>query len=168
VKRPDRFIELARRIPERDFVIVGGGLSTEREYAAGIERTAAGIPNLTLTGWLPHPAVLRHIARASLVVNTSVVEGFPNVYLEAWNHAVPVVSFNDVDGLIEREHLGIVCGDIDGMETSIRALLGDTGRLRAMQEGARRLVEARFSPAVLGPRYVEFFEELLRKRAGRN
>ncbi len=168
VKRPDLFIELARRIPEREFVIVGGGLPSERDYAAGIERTAAGVSNLTLTGWLPHPEVIRHIARASLVVNTSVVEGFPNVYLEAWNHGVPVISFNDVDGLIEREHLGIVCADVGQMEASIRSLLGDGDRLRAMQENARRMVEARFSPAVLGPRYVEFFEQLMRKRIGGN
>jgi len=166
VKRPDLFIELARKIPERKFLIVGGSTTTERGYAAAIERTAAGVSNLTLTGWLPHPEVIRHIARASLVVNTSVVEGFPNVYLEAWNHGVPVISFNDVDGLIEREGLGFVCADVGQMEASIRALLADGNRLRAMQEGSRRMVEKRFSPSALGPRYVEFFEELLRKRAG--
>jgi glycosyltransferase involved in cell wall biosynthesis len=168
VKRPELFIELARRIPEREFVVVGGGLPSERDYAAAVERTATGIPNLTFTGWLPHPEVIRHIARASLVVNTSMVEGFPNVYLEAWNHGVPVISFNDVDGIIERERLGVLCADIGQMETSIRSLLADNDRLRAMQEGARRVVEERFSPSVLGPRYVEFFEQLKRKRAGGN
>jgi glycosyltransferase involved in cell wall biosynthesis len=168
VKRPDLFIELARRIPEREFVIVGGGTTTERDYATAMERTAAGVSNLTLTGWLPHPGVMRHIARASLVVNTSVVEGFPNVYLEAWNHGVPVVSFNDVDGIIEHEELGVVCADIGGMETTIRSLLEDGDRLRAIGERARRAVAERFSPAVLGPRYVAFFEQLMRKRASGN
>lgn len=167
VKRPDLFIELARRIPERKFVMVGGGTTTERDYAVATEKSAVGIPNLTLTGWLPHSEVIRHIERASLVVNTSVVEGFPNVYLEAWNTGLPVVSFNDVDGMIEREQLGAIVADVAHMETAIRSLMDDAGRLRAIRENTRRVVSERFSPSVLGPRYVDFFERLVRGRGSR-
>jgi glycosyltransferase involved in cell wall biosynthesis len=164
VKRPDLFVELARRIPEREFVIVGGGVGTEPDYAATIQRDAAGVPNLTLTGWRPHAEVIREIERSALVVNTSVVEGFPNVYLEAWNHGVPVVSFNDVDGLIAEEGLGALCADIDDLERKTRALIDDGDRLREIGERARRVVAERFSPAVLGPRYVAFFEALRARR----
>jgi len=167
VKRPNLFIELARRIPERKFVMLGGSLGTELDYGAAIEKEAAGVPNLTLTGWRPHSDVIREIAGAALVVNTSAVEGFPNVYLEAWNLGVPVVSFNDVDGLLAREHLGVLCTDLDDMEGKIRALLNDDALRRETGARARRLVEERFSPAVLGPRYVQFFEMLLeRNRRG--
>jgi glycosyltransferase involved in cell wall biosynthesis len=160
VKRPDIFIELARRIPQRRFVIVGGGIGTEPDYAATIAKKAARVPNLTLTGWMPHAEVIREIERSVLVVNTSAVEGFPNVYLEAWNHGVPVVSFNDVDGLIAREGLGVLCTDIDDLERKTRALIEDHDRLNEMGERARRVVARRFSPAALGPSYVEFFETL--------
>lgn len=161
VKRPDLFLELARRLPDRRFVIVGGSTTTERDYAAAIEKEAARVPNLRLTGWQPHSEVIREIERASLVVNTSVVEGFPNVYLEAWNHGVPVVSFNDVDGLIGREGLGALCTGIDDLEEKTRALIGDRARMEEIGARAKRMVAERFSPAVLGPRYVEFFESLL-------
>jgi glycosyltransferase involved in cell wall biosynthesis len=166
VKRPELFIELARRIPEREFVIVGGGLGTEPDFAAAMHREAARVPNLTLTGWLPHADVIREIERSALVVNTSLVEGFPNVYLEAWNHGVPVVSFNDVDGLIAKEQLGALCADMDDLERKTRALIEDRERRQAMGERARRLVAERFSPAVLGPRYVEFFATLLARNRG--
>ena len=83
VKRPNLFIELARRIPSREFVIVGGGTTTEVEYAVATEKEARTVPNIRLTGWLPHSDVIKEIARASVVVNTSLAEGFPNVYLEA-------------------------------------------------------------------------------------
>jgi len=161
IKRPDLFVELAQRIPERRFMIVGGGTTTENEYAKRIADTARSVENLELTGWKPHPQVLEHLRGASLLVNTSTVEGFPNVYLEAWNHGVPVVSFNDVDGLIGDEGLGVMCKGIDDMERAVRALLDDPSRMRSIGRHARDVVAKRFSPGALGKRYVDFFESLL-------
>jgi glycosyltransferase involved in cell wall biosynthesis len=164
VKRPNLFLELARRIPSREFVIVGGSTTTERDYAAATEAEARKVPNVRLTGWLPHSEVIPEIARASVVINTSVVEGFPNVYLEAWNHGVPVVSFTDVDGMLASGQLGALCTDFDDMEKKLRALIEDPAAMRAAGERARRVVAELFSPTVLGPRYVRFFEALLANR----
>jgi glycosyltransferase involved in cell wall biosynthesis len=166
VKRPNLFIELARRFPDREFVIVGGGTTTEVAYAAKSESEARSVPNIRLTGWLPNSDVIREIARASVVVNTSVVEGFPNVYLEAWNHGVPVVSFNDVDGLLANEKLGALCTDLDDMERQLRRLIADPGAMGEAGRRARRVIDARFSPAVLGPKYVSFLESLRARRPG--
>jgi glycosyltransferase involved in cell wall biosynthesis len=160
VKRPELFIELARRFPNREFVIVGGSTTTEVDHAAATVREAQTVSNLRLTGWLPNSDVIREIARASVVVNTSVVEGFPNVYLEAWNHGVPVVSFNDVNGLLANEKLGALCADLNDMEKKLRALIEDPNELRAAGERAKRVVNERFSPSVLGPKYLGFFDSL--------
>jgi glycosyltransferase involved in cell wall biosynthesis len=168
VKRPNLFIELARRFPSREFVIIGGSTSTETEYAAAAEKESRTVPNIRLTGWLPNPQVVREISRASVVVNTSAYEGFPNVYLEAWNHGVPVLSFSDVDGLLSRERLGALCTDLDDMEQKLRALLESPDELTAAGDRSRQLVAERFSPQVLGPRYVEFFESLLSAPRGRS
>jgi glycosyltransferase involved in cell wall biosynthesis len=164
VKRPDLLIELARRMPDREFVLVGGGTTTEPDYAAAITEEAAAVANVRVTGWLPHSDVIREIERASLVVNTSSYEGFPNVYLEAWNYGVPVISFNDVDGMLAQGQLGALCANLDEMEATIRALFADPDRLAAMRVRVRQVVAERFSPAVLGPLYVQFFESLLGKR----
>jgi len=164
VKRPDLFVELARRMPERRFVLVGGGLAGEGTYADDIARAARQLPNLTLTGWRPNSDVIAFIRGAALVVNTSEVEGFPNVYLEAWNHGVPVVTFNDVDGLIAGNGLGEVCANLDDMEAAVRRLLGDGAELRAAGDRACRLVAERYSPQALGPLYSEFFSELVPAR----
>src|SRR5262245_52726696 len=160
VKRPGLFIELARRFPNRQFVMAGGSTTTEVDHAAATEREARTVENIRMTGWLPHSDVIREIAKASVVVNTSVVEGFPNVYLEAWNHGVPVVSFNDVNGLLANEKLGALCTDLDDMEKKLRALIENPDAMRTAGERARRVVSERFSPAVLGPKYLSFFESL--------
>jgi glycosyltransferase involved in cell wall biosynthesis len=165
VKRPDLFINLARRIPDAEFVMVGGGTSTEPSYAEDIARTAGDVPNLKLAGRRSHAETLEYIRNASLLVNTSRVEGFPNAYLEAWNYGIPAVSFNDVDGLIDKEQLGIVCPHLDEMESAVRSLLQDRNRLQVMGERARRLVAERFSANVLGREYVAFFAELLNTKS---
>jgi glycosyltransferase involved in cell wall biosynthesis len=160
VKRPDLFIALARRFPAHEFLIVGGPTTASGAYAARIAEEAKTVRNVRMTGWLPNSGVIREIARAAVVVNTSQFEGFPNVYLEAWNHGVPVISFNDVDGLLADEKLGALCADLDDMETKLRALLEDPATMREVGVRARRMIEQRFSPAVLGPRYVSFLESI--------
>jgi glycosyltransferase involved in cell wall biosynthesis len=160
VKRPNLFIELARRFPSREFVMVGGSTTTEVDHAAATEKEARTVSNLRLTGWLPNSDVIREIARASVVVNTSVVEGFPNVYLEAWNHGVPVVSYNDVDGLLANEKLGALCTDLDDMEKKLRGLIENPTAMREAGQRGQRVIRQRFAPAVLGPQYVRFFASL--------
>lgn len=164
VKQPELFIELARRCPDVEFVMIGGGTGTEKSYAEKIGEMSRGIDNLWLTGRIRHGAVLDCLRGANLLVNTSRVEGFPNAYLEAWRLGVPVVSFNDVDGLIERQSLGVICSDIDCMESAVRSLLDDSTRANGMGERARRLVADRFSPQVFAEQYVEFFRELMDER----
>ena len=160
-KRPELFLDLARRIPEKQFVLIGGKSATESRFAERIVEDATSIPNLTWTGHLVPDEVHRYLERAALLINTSSVEGFPNAYLEAWSHGVPVVTLSDVDDIIAGETVGVVCGSVADMETSVTALAGDPRELRAMGERARALVKSRFSTSVLGRDYAAFFDQLM-------
>lgn len=161
VKRPDLALALAASMPTRRFVIVGGSVGSEPAFAEKMNGMAAELANVEMTGRLPHGEVLRHIRRAAALINTSSVEGFPNAYLEAWNNGVPVVSFNDVDGLIANQGLGAVCSSIEDMRRILEDILGDPARRDAMGEKARHLVAERFSPPVLAGQYEDFFLSLL-------
>ena len=125
-----------------------------------MRESAARIPNLTLTGQIPHVAIRDHLSRAVVLVNTSKVEGFPNAYLEAWNLGVPVVSFNDVDGLIAKENLGAICEGMDDMAEAVRSFCGDAERSASAGLRARAVVKERFSAPALARHYIEFFQEL--------
>ena len=159
VKRPELFLDLARRMPERKFIMIGGG----GELVSQIRAEAEGLSNLTMMGRVPRSEIGGVLRNAAALVNTSSVEGFPNAFLEAWNSGVPVVTFNDVDGIIRQEGVGAVCASMDEMVGAIRAL-ADNNTSQAMREQARKIARERFSPEVLGPRYVEFFEELLQSK----
>jgi glycosyltransferase involved in cell wall biosynthesis len=163
LKRPDLLLELARRMPERNFVIVGGDFPSEAGYSAHIREQAAGLANVTITGRIPNPEVQAILGRASALVNTSDVEGFPNAYTEAWSLRVPIVARGDIDGVLSSSGGGIVAESQDAMVEALRSL-ADDGLRRRMGEAARRYVMEYFSIQRLGPEYMDFFSRLLEEK----
>jgi len=95
LKRPDFFIELARRVPQRRFVMVGGpGLDPDaRAYFDRMMRAAADVPNLQVVGHVPFEQVGRWFDGTALVINTSEYEGLPNTFMQAWLRGTPTLSF---------------------------------------------------------------------------
>jgi len=88
VKNPLAFIEAARLLPQRTFVMIGTGL-TQAGIAAklGIE-----VPeNVRALGPLPHALTLDAISACSVFVMTSHREGLPTVLLEAMAMRKPCV-----------------------------------------------------------------------------
>lgn len=162
LKRPNVAIDIARQLPEARFVIMGGDVPSEAGYGDNIRRMAAGVANVEMKGRLSHSEVQEELRRASVMINTSDMEGFPNAYLEAWSHGVPVVTLNDVDGLIASHRAGVACQDAGEMVDALRSLMGDATTLREMGDNARTLVRQHFSPQALTSQYTSFFESLLR------
>jgi glycosyltransferase involved in cell wall biosynthesis len=58
-------------------------------------------------------------------VNTSEIEGFPNTFLQAWVRGIPVVSFFDPDGVIQREGLGRTVASVEEMAAAVHRLAMD-------------------------------------------
>ena len=164
VKQPALFLELARKLPDLRFVMVGGPVDSDPGHAANIRAEARDIPNLTLTGRVAPEEVSRILAGSSALVNTSRFEGFPNAFLEAWTAGVPIVSLVDVDDVLTRERVGVVCDNVESLARELARLTADPAQLRAMGDRARELVRGRYSPEVLGPQYLQYFDELLAAR----
>ena len=68
-------------------------------------------------GKLSHADTINEISRSKALISTSPMEGFPNIFIEAWGCGVPVLSlYVDPGGVIIREKLGFVAeGQIDRM-----------------------------------------------------
>ena len=90
-KRPELILELARRLPHRRFVVVGGPGRNSAELFNRMRQEAARLPNVELKGFLPLPEVEPHFDAAGVFVNTSSIEGMPNTFLQAWARGVPTV-----------------------------------------------------------------------------
>ena len=165
VKRPDRVLALAARLPEVGIHIVGGPLPDEETLYQQIRRERLRSPNLTFHGRMAYREVSAMYARARLLVNTSEVEGFPNAYLQAWIHGVPVVSYLDPDGVIGRHGLGAVVASPLQMRAEVMRLLGEPEALAAASARCRAFMAREFAEdRILAP-YLTAFEELIRDRA---
>lgn len=166
VKRPELFVELARRLPDERFIMVGGSIGTEEGLAEHVRAMADNAPNLEVKGRILHHEVLELLKNTALLVNTSRIEGFPNVYLEAWKYGIPVVSFTDVDGLIAKEEAGVICGDLQEMADEIKRLMGNEQERFRLGKRGRELVRNRFAASAVAKEYLVFFEELMGKKSG--
>ncbi len=103
-KRPLLCLDVARRLPDIPVVmIVSGG---EGEVAEEVRQSLP--PNVKLVERVPHDRMPHEFARARLFLSTgsSEHEGFPNVLLEAAAAGVPIASFEDFDGFLERSEAG--------------------------------------------------------------
>jgi glycosyltransferase involved in cell wall biosynthesis len=96
-KRPGLAIEIAKRLPHCRFVIVGGpdpDHKSQEEYAA-LTEAARKLPNVEMKGFVPFTEAEKLFNGARVVLNTSLYEGFPNTFLQAWSRAIPTVAFID-------------------------------------------------------------------------
>ena len=164
VKRPELFIELARRFPSKRFVMVGGADNAndpDQAYHRQMRAMAAGVSNLEFVGFVPFSRVGQYFDDACVLVNTSDREGFPNTFLQAWVRGVPSVSF--VQPEVEPGQVGtIVCADLDDMAARLGELITHKDSWRA----ASRDCEVHFgknhdTDAVLR-KYLSLFDHLLR------
>jgi glycosyltransferase involved in cell wall biosynthesis len=126
LKRPEAFLELARRLNPFTASMVGGAQPRAHDLFQQIRARAASVGNLTFHGRLPYRATSQVFDRARLLVNTSEIEGFPNTFLQAWIRGVPVISFFDPDDVIRREGLGYAVASMDEMASAARRLATDS------------------------------------------
>ncbi|MDH7599907.1 MAG: glycosyltransferase family 4 protein [Sedimentisphaerales bacterium] len=141
IKGPQIFIDLARRLPEQQFVMICQKATGDNAYE-NLVRRAKAIGNLEFIERVPFGQASCYFRRAKVLVNTSRSEGFPNTFIHAWAQAVPVLSLLvDPDSIISREGIGLcACGSIGRLVEGLRWILEDD---RYIQMGlqARRYAE---------------------------
>lgn len=161
-KRPDLALELAKKLPNLKFVMIGGPVAGHEALYDDIRASAETIDNLEFVGPVPYAKVNDYFQRARLFVNTSDQEGFPNSFLQAWIRGVPVVSFFDPDGLIAREALGDVPADLDQMAERVAYFLADRSALDPCAERCKRFAHDHYSADSVARVYESLVSELHR------
>jgi len=161
VKRPDRVLWLAARLPRAAIHMVGGALPGEEALFARVRDGAAACANLTFHGPLSYLDATDLYGRAKVLLNTSDVEGFPNSYLQAWIRGVPVVTLIDPDRVIEREGLGIAVRSPAGLVGAIASLLGSPQAWQAASDRCRRFMAREFGDDRILPAYLDTFARVM-------
>ena len=146
LKRPELVIELAKRMPEYRFTIIGGPMPGYEKLYEFVSRESDSLQNCDFLGPIPYGMVNDYFQNARIFLNTSDIEGFPNSFLQAWVRGLPVVSFFDPDRIIATRQFGAVPANIDDMEKSLRGLLDDSSELAKIGEAAREFALLNYSP----------------------
>ena len=135
VKNPQRVIEIAKRLPEIDFYLAGGGdlLEIMKKQAP---------KNLKVLGWQDAKSIL---PIADIFLSTSENEGMPIALIEAQLAAIPVVATNvgSVPEVILHNKSGLICSKSDddliaatkklANSKSLRSKFGRAGRVHALK-----------------------------------
>ena len=166
-KRPDILHEIARRLPQYRFVMVGGSDSDARgrAFAEGAREAMRSLPNTTVHGFLPFQEADRLFDGARLVINTSTYEGFPNTFLQAWSRGVPVVSFVDTGSRHRGEPVFDVVSDVDQATAAVDRLMRDDGAWEAASRRVKEHFVERHSVAAVASMYEAEIEQLAGKAA---
>lgn len=96
-KRPEFVFEMARKLPQYRFVLVGGSDpdAAGQRYVQSVREAMQGLPNVEYRGFLPYAEADRVFDGARVVLSTSTYEGFPNIFLQGWARGIPAVAFVD-------------------------------------------------------------------------
>jgi glycosyltransferase involved in cell wall biosynthesis len=130
-KRPEVFVRLARALsayPQIRFVMVGAPAPKARNqrWQEPLMRDIETTGNLRYVGPKSLAEVNELLARAHIFVNTSVYEGFPNTFIQAWLRDVAVISLSvDPDMVLGQRHVGILAQSESELAAAVRMMADD-------------------------------------------
>ncbi len=148
-KGVDTLAELVTALGEVSFEIVG---PIRDSVPSSLVDRLLQAPNVRYLGRLPHASAWARIRRSRVLINTSPVEGFANIMLEAWAVGTPVVSLaSDPNGLLSGPDPFGLCarGSVSTMVTMIRSILADDERRAAAGRRASEYVRNVHSPSAI-------------------
>jgi len=153
----DLFLEMARRIPEKKFTLIG----FRKEFLPWIEQNfrVSEIPNLeTILFFCPDELLFKNYNRAKVFIQASITEGMPFTLNEAMLcECIPVGSnVNGIPDAIGNTGIIVAKRSADELEKAIRqALLLDTGA------AARQRALENFSLPKHREKLLELFDQIL-------
>ncbi len=149
-KRPELFVKLAEDLQERsdvEFIMIGHPGNGKR-YSELYDRMEK-LHNLRFLGLQSLQKVNEILAQSHIFVNTSVKEGFPNMFIQAWMRQVPVVSLDvDLDGLLAQRRVGFLSGSYGRLKEDVEKLLVDKDLRSTMGREASRYAVENHSPRI--------------------
>jgi glycosyltransferase involved in cell wall biosynthesis len=102
-KRPELFFELARALPQVNFIAIGK--SRDEAWDQHLRTTYGHLPNLEMVGFIDQfqgNKLSSLLGKSWVMVNTAAREGLPNAFIEAAAHGCAILSAVDPDDFSSR------------------------------------------------------------------
>jgi len=160
IKHPERFVQLARELPEMKFTMVCPRAEGDFQYESFVNE-AESVANLQFIQGASYQDIGTFFERARVFVCTSDQEGFPNTYVQACQSVTPIVSLHvNPDDFLHRNQCGFCAnGDWQVFADTVRKVM-DTDLGAAWGVNARRYVEKNHDITRIIEEYKTIFREL--------
>jgi glycosyltransferase involved in cell wall biosynthesis len=145
-KQPDVFITLAEALRHRPAEFVMVGKDPGNEWSEELKLRIEGIDKLEYLGEQSIETVNQLLTSAHILVNTSKYEGFPNTYIQAGMHKLPVVALNvDPDDILKKNQIGFHSRTLSQLIADTDQLIRNEELRNTMGEMAQRFAIKRHS-----------------------
>lgn len=146
VKRGWLFCEIAKKMPEYQFYVLGQTFR-EKEQNSKIMALYQNISNLHFVGHVDGIEKERYLKESKILINTSIHEALPISFLEALSYGTVLVSNQNPENLTEKFglYVGEVLGDgfdkVDLYVEAVKRLMTDNKLRQNKAEQGRAYVE---------------------------
>lgn len=162
-KKPELFLKIAEKLNKLNvnFLLIGPDEYMKQKVINLSEEQK----NFSFIPGVPSDKDNYFFEKASLFVCTSVFEGFPNTYIQAWLHETPVFSLHiDPDCVICKEGLGYHAkGNINDLINKIEELIKNPSKLRMMGKKCRDYAIKNHDIQKTAEKHYKLYKLLLRK-----
>lgn len=159
-KRPSLFLDIAESMPEFGFTMIVAARNDIR-FNEEVASRARRLPNVDYKGFVPYHETSAYFGRAKILVNTSMLEGFPNIFLQAWQAGIPVVSLDiNPDDIIRRYGLGRISKTVDQLKRDVRELLNNNALREEIGKNSKKYILEHHHPDVIARKLAGIFEAI--------
>ncbi len=151
IKNPELFIELAKKYPNEQFVMIAPIVQDFVEYGENIKNKAAQTDNLKYIDYVLPNKTDEYYQKAKIYVISSFSEGFSNTMAEAMANNVPVLSYNvNPDNIFDRYKIGYCAeGNKDKFFEQFESLLNNHWLSEKLGNNGRIYLEKNHNKAVI-------------------
>ena len=164
-KRLEFLFEVARHCPEVVFDVVGTP-NKGSDYFDRLQKEAESIPNVVLHGRVAEGVLPELYRQATLLSCTSVLEGFPTTFLEAWSYAVPVVTTFDPDNIVAHNGLGCVVSEVEEMVSYIDEMTSSRDAWQVVAQRAYDYFNEHYTLDAILPEFENYCASLANSSSG--
>ncbi|MFT5879879.1 MAG: glycosyltransferase involved in cell wall biosynthesis/ubiquinone [Moritella sp.] len=157
VKRVEWLIDIAEKLPHVQFEVIGP--CYDNSEFSRLKATE----NIAYLGKVSRFEMPQIYQSASILCCTSIYEGFPNTYLEAWSYGVPVITTIDPDNIIHNNKLGFHATTQAEFVTHINTLISDANLWEVCSENCEQYYNSNHEQNAVMAQFERVLIELLSK-----
>ncbi len=163
VKQADVFVKLATSLPKHKFVMICNHDLSDNWKKLEIKISQTN--NLEFKDRVDFSEINKYFNKASILVNTSSSEGFPNTFLQAAAAKTPIISLNvNPDNFLNDYNCGISCNnDFDMMVKSVNELINNDEKAKLMGTNAYNYLLKNHNAKVIIPKLTELIDLVVKK-----